>query len=67
MAELNDIFAQILPHASTRYIACYGVVFAPRTTTSPQHDSVWIFFCFTFLALTPSSTSRFLSSCCHWA
>jgi hypothetical protein len=29
MAELNSIFAQTLPHPSTRYIAAYGSVFAP--------------------------------------
>ena len=29
MTELNSIFAQTLPHPSTRYIAAYGSVFAP--------------------------------------
>jgi len=29
MEEINSIFAQTLPHPSTRYIAAYGSVFAP--------------------------------------
>lgn len=34
MTELNKMFAQTLPHPSTRYIACYGVAFAPAVAAA---------------------------------